>query len=215
MSKSHIVRQGECLSRIADRYGFSDWRTIYNHPANSALRKKRPNPNILFPGDEIVIPAARVKEEQIATGRLHRFTVKSPRKFLRVVFKDAKGEPFRDEPYAIQFSGGRAKRGATNGDGLVAEPVAMEEATATLTIAGRTLTLNLGHLNPNGDVEEDDLTGIQARLNNLGYTAGPNDGIYGRNTRAALALLQADEDLEPNGLPDEATLARLEKLHGC
>ncbi len=215
MSKSHIVRQGECLSRIADRYGFSDWRTIYNHPANSALRKKRPNPNILFPGDEIVIPAARVKEEQLATGRLHRFVVKSPRKFLRVVFKDPKGEPFRDEPYSIQFNGGRTKRAATNGDGLLVEPVAMEESTATLSIAGRTLTLNLGHLNPNGDVEQDDLSGIQARLNNLGYTAGPNDGIYGRNTRSALALFQVDEDLEPNGLPDEPTLDKLEKSHGC
>ena len=94
-------------------------------------------------------------------------------------------------------------------------PLPLHETAATLHIAGRALPLNLGHLNPNGDVATEDLSGIQARLNNLGYTAGPNDGRYGRNTRAALALFQLDEDLDPSGLPDEETLARLEQRHGC
>ena len=215
MAKNHIVRQGECFSRIAVQYGFTDWRAIYDHPANGKLRRKRPNPNVIFPGDVIVIPANRKKEEPLPTGNLHRFVVNSPRKILRIVFQNPKGSKFQSEPYLIRFDSGRTKNGATGADGLLNEPVALNEFVATLAIAGRTLALQLGHLNPTGDVEEDDLSGIQARLNNLGYTAGPNDGIYGRNTRSALALVQVEEDLDVNGLPDETTLTKLEALHGC
>lgn len=52
----HVVRQGECLSAIAKRYGFASYRIIYDHPDNAELRRARPNPNLLFPGDVIVIP---------------------------------------------------------------------------------------------------------------------------------------------------------------
>ena len=215
MGKVHIVQQGECLTRIAARYGFTDWHTLYNHPDNARLKAKRPNPNVLFPGDRIRIPDQRKKEEQLPTGDLHRFVVHAPRKFLRIVFKHPDGEPYSDEDYTLAFSGNRAKQGKTNGDGLLHEPVALLETSATLTIAGRTLALQLGHLNPNGDVVAEDLTGIQSRLHNLGYAAGPADGTYGRNTRAALALLQTEEELDVHGFPDDATLARLEALHGC
>lgn len=215
MGKVHTVQQGECLSRIAIRYGFTDWRTLYNHPDNAALKSKRPNPNVLFPGDEIRIPDLRKKEERLPTATLHRFVVKAPRKYLRIVFKHPNGDPYANEPYTLSLSSSSAKQGKTNANGLLHEPVAVLEPEATLTIAGRTLALHLGHLNPNGDVVADDLTGIQSRLNNLGYATGPADGIYGRNTRAALALLQTEEELEVNGLPDDATLAKLEALHGC
>jgi N-acetylmuramoyl-L-alanine amidase len=215
MAKIHIVEQGECLTRIAARYGFTDWRTLYHHPENAPLRTLRPNPNVLFPGDAIRIPDNRVKEEALPTGNLHRFVVHAPRKLLRIVFKHPDGRPFDNEPYELTFPNKPAKRAKTNAQGLLEEPVALHALQATLTIAGRTLALQLGHLNPNGDVEADDLTGIQGRLHNLGYATGPIDGLYGRNTRAALALLQADEQLDINGLPDEPTLAQLEALHGC
>jgi len=31
----------------------SSWRELYNHPDNAAFRKKRPDPNRIFPGDSI------------------------------------------------------------------------------------------------------------------------------------------------------------------
>jgi N-acetylmuramoyl-L-alanine amidase len=215
MSKKHIVQQGECLSRIAKAHGFVNWRTIYEHADNSELRKKRPNPNILFPGDEVSIPDPKQKTEKAATGSRHVFVVSRLQKQLRVVFKTPRGELFGDEPYLIRFDSGRMKEGRTDSGGLLKELVEWQESSATIVITGRVLRLLLGHLNPTGDVEHEDLSGVQARLNNLGYTAGPNDGIYGRNTRAALALLQADQQLEVNGLPDEPTLAKLVELHGC
>ena len=35
----HLVEQGEFISKIALRYGFTDWRTVWNHPRNSGLRR--------------------------------------------------------------------------------------------------------------------------------------------------------------------------------
>lgn len=215
MGKIHTVQQGECLTRIAARYGFTDWQTLYNHPNNANLKAKRPNPNVLFPGDKIHIPDPRKKEEQLPTGALHRFVIKTPHKFLRIVFQHPDGAPFANEPYTLTLSNNLQKQGKTSEKGLLHEPVAFLETTAKLAIAGRTLALNLGHLNPNGDIQTEDLTGIQCRLHNLGYTTGPADGIYGRNTRAALALFQTEEELEVNGLPDDETLAKLEARHGC
>jgi hypothetical protein len=34
----------------------SNWRTIYDHPSNADFKRKRPNPNLIFPGDRIFIP---------------------------------------------------------------------------------------------------------------------------------------------------------------
>ena len=53
---THIVRAGENLTAIARKYGYSDWKTIYDHARNADFRKKRPNPNVIMPGDEIYVP---------------------------------------------------------------------------------------------------------------------------------------------------------------
>lgn len=56
MPTTHIVQPGENLTVIARKYGIPDWRTLYNHPNNLAFRNKRPNPNLIFPGDQLFIP---------------------------------------------------------------------------------------------------------------------------------------------------------------
>ncbi len=48
--KTQTVKQGDYFAKIAKKYGFSDWRTIYNHADNAELKQKRPDPNILHPG---------------------------------------------------------------------------------------------------------------------------------------------------------------------
>lgn len=56
MGKTYVVVEGDTLTKIAADHGFANWRTIYNDPANAAFRAKRPDPNLIFPGDEIFIP---------------------------------------------------------------------------------------------------------------------------------------------------------------
>ena len=54
--QQHMVKEGECLDSIALDHGFADWRTIYDHPKNTDLRSKRPDPNVIHPGDKLFIP---------------------------------------------------------------------------------------------------------------------------------------------------------------
>lgn len=54
--KQYTVVRGDNLSKIALREGLRTWSELYNHPANEAFRRNRPNPNLIFPGDIISIP---------------------------------------------------------------------------------------------------------------------------------------------------------------
>lgn len=50
------VKRGDSLSRIALKYGITAWPILYNHPANEAFRRLRPNPNLIEPGDRVYVP---------------------------------------------------------------------------------------------------------------------------------------------------------------
>lgn len=52
----YVVVRGDNLSKIARRNGLRSWREIYFHSANSAFRELRPDPNLIHPGDTLVIP---------------------------------------------------------------------------------------------------------------------------------------------------------------
>jgi len=56
MSTPYVVKSGDWLSKIAAAHGFSDWRDIYYHPDNAAFRAQRPNPDLIYPGDVVMIP---------------------------------------------------------------------------------------------------------------------------------------------------------------
>jgi len=56
MGTRYTVKSGDSLSKIARSKGLPSWRIIYNHPDNADFRRKRPNPNLIHPGDTLVIP---------------------------------------------------------------------------------------------------------------------------------------------------------------
>jgi hypothetical protein len=68
MPRTHVVVEGENLSTIAAREGFRDFRKLYEAPENAELRKKRPNPNLILPGDEVVIPDRKPLSVKVAPG---------------------------------------------------------------------------------------------------------------------------------------------------
>ena len=54
--KTHTVKAGENLEDIAGQYGYADWMQIYLHEANAELRKKKPSPGEIGPGDQLQVP---------------------------------------------------------------------------------------------------------------------------------------------------------------
>ena len=58
MSKTYVVQAGDTLSGIAQRNGYTSWRVIYFDADNMAFRTKRPNPNLILPGDVVALPNA-------------------------------------------------------------------------------------------------------------------------------------------------------------
>jgi hypothetical protein len=44
------------LSAIAKKNNLASWRDIYYHPDNAAFRRRRPNPDVIFPGDVVMLP---------------------------------------------------------------------------------------------------------------------------------------------------------------
>jgi LysM repeat protein len=84
MGKVHVVVPGECLSSIAARYGLSDYREIYDLEANASYRKLRPDPHVILPGDQLVIPDTEPMTKPLATGKRHTITVQIPKRMVRV-----------------------------------------------------------------------------------------------------------------------------------
>jgi hypothetical protein len=214
----HYVQQGECLLTIAARYGAGGWKTLYDDPGNADLRKTRPNPNILFPGDKVFVPEkGDLKGVDCSTEKRHRFTVKIPRTGLRVVLEDADEKPLAGKKYVIKI-GEKEIQGVTGADGLIETEVPVNECNASLSAwldADDTddpdfeSELLIGHLDPVSTV-----SGIQARLKNLGFHCDV-DGVLGPQTNAADSRFR-----EKNGLAtdaeepiDDALRDKLVELH--
>jgi papain like cysteine protease AvrRpt2/LysM domain-containing protein len=56
----YTVQRGDSLSLIARRFHIANWQTIYNHPQNADFRRRRPNPNLIYPGDVVFLPDGRI-----------------------------------------------------------------------------------------------------------------------------------------------------------
>src|SRR5882672_4091904 len=114
----HEVQQQECLSSIAKKYGFVSWRTIYDHPRNADFRRKRPNPNHLYPGDEIFIPDRELKRLDRATEQRHRFVLKTRTTLLRIVVEDENGRALEHKKYKLIVND-KTYKGETESCGLI------------------------------------------------------------------------------------------------
>jgi putative peptidoglycan binding protein len=214
----HIVKQGEYLSKLAKSYGFSDYRTIWDHANNAELKKKRQNPNVLLPGDKLFIPPRESKEESRSTEQKHRFQVKRNKLMLRLTLEDAFFKPIADVKCELTVEGETFKL-VTDAKGKLEHEIASDAEEASLVlkdsrspINDQILPIQIGHLDP---VEE--LSGQKARLNNLGYFAGPLDKEDEDLFRSAVEEFQCEHMGPPavDGKCGSKTQAKLKEVHGC
>ncbi len=68
-----------------------------------------------------------------------------------------------------------------------------------------------GHDAAHTPLSRAEIQKIQTRLNRLGFDAGPEDGIAGRQTNTAIRNFQADQGLPPDGYASPDLLERLQK----
>lgn len=212
MGQKHVVKQGDCLSSIARQYGFASWKAIYDHDQNASFRKKRPNPNVIYVGDELFIPDRTAKEVSISPGKPQKVVVGSGATHLRVRVLGTDGKPLAGKGYVLIAREDQLD-GTTDSDGIVDHEIAadLDAARISLVIEGVgevALDLTVGELDP---VEE--VSGAQARLNNLGFDCGKVDGILGPRTEDAIRRFQADAKLEETGVMNDATRNELKKRH--
>jgi N-acetylmuramoyl-L-alanine amidase len=209
--KSYSVKQGECISSIADENGFF-WETIWNHPNNKELRERRKDPNILYPGDVVFIPDKRLKEVSEPTTQVHRYRLKnSPAKVKLRVLRDA--EPRADEPYVLFIDDVEARRGIVPWNGIVEIPILPSAKKGRLVVGqgdeAEEYKLNFGQLDP-----IETTTGVKARLKNLGFECGEVNSDLDEQTVEAITDFQFYiNHPNPNGTLDKQTLERLALLH--
>jgi N-acetylmuramoyl-L-alanine amidase len=211
MACYHKVAQGEYLSLIALNYGFTDYMTVYNHPKNAQFRQKRPNPNVIYPGDVLYIPDKQEKQEQRGTAQRHQFTKSGATVRVRIQLKDKQRKIMPNVSYTLKV-GSEVKTGKTDGQGILEQdvPIGVPKGLLTVPDYGCAWELQIGHLDP-----IDTVTGYQARLKNLGYPVGPVDGIVGPLTRNAVMMFQADyPPLAVDGICGPKTQAKLKEVYG-
>jgi hypothetical protein len=205
----YVVKQGDCISSIAEQHGFF-WQTLWEHPRNASLRAQGRDPNALRAGDVVFIPDKRVADYVRATGASHTFRVRGVPAKLRLRFCVA-GQPRANEPCAVEVDG-RWTHTTTDGDGRLEVSIHPCAVRARVVLgegaSAETHEISLGHVDP---VEE--LSGVQARLNNLGFRCDAT-GTLDAATVDALRAFQGVAGLAVTGEPDDATRAALCTRHG-
>jgi len=205
----HTVSEGDCLSSIAERYGFF-WETLWNHPQNAHIVRDRKDPNTLAVGDAVFIPEKRMKSYVRSTGARYTWKVKGvPAKF-RVQLRW--GDEVRaDEPYVLTIDG-EVHEGRTDGEGRIEVVIRPDARRGTLVVGeGERRTeysLSLGGMPP-----AETVAGALERLRSLGYYAGPHRDDLGDEGRDALRAFQTARGLEVTGELDAATKSYLRHLH--
>ena len=200
------VGTGETTSSLAKKNGFF-WRTIWDHPENAALKAKRKDPNVLFADDDIFIPEKQTKEVSKGCEQEHVFTLKGEPAKLKIRLLKL-GQPRAGEEYVLEVDGDLID-GKTDGDGKIEHFIPPDAKSGRLIMKNgkETYSLKLGNLDP-----LDLPSGIQQRLNNLGYSCGGEMGEIGELTKKALKEFQADYKLPESGEADAATKAKLKEL---
>jgi N-acetylmuramoyl-L-alanine amidase len=209
-SGNYVVRQGESLLSIALEHGYLP-ETLWNLPENKKLKDTRKDFSVLLPGDQVSIPKPRPKEETGGDSQRHRFRRKGFPAKLRVQVLQA-GEPRKNEPYVLDVDG-KLSQGNTDGDGVVEVPIPPDSKRGRLVVGKDEASQQVFDLRLSGLDPVEATSGVQQRLDNLGFPCPPT-GELDERTRAALADFQRAFDLDATGEPDQKTRDKLVQVHG-
>jgi len=211
MGTYHTIKQGDHLVKLAKQHGFLNYNTVWMAGENAELRAKRPDPNVLYPGDVVFIPDKVERFERRPTGQTHVFQLDLPKLKLRIKIRDFDNLPMAGLDCVLTVEG-REYKLTTNGDGQIEQDIPHHAESGTLAIPALDIeyAVHLGHIDP---VEQE--SGWKARLVNLGYYFGDiKDPEEDQRISWSLEEFQCDYGLTVTGKPDAATKAKLKEVYG-
>jgi len=218
---THVLREGEWLGLLAERYGLGSASAIWNAPENEPLRTLRASADLVMAGDTVHIPTEGPTHVEVAAGRRASFILRSGGEMLRVRVVGIASfvRAFGGIDYELTV-GAQTLRGELTTDGQVLEmPLPVTATSGELVLMGSLrYEIPIGGLGP---VEEP--RGALGRLAHLGFTAVMEPGDEADTPvvqavdplRAALRRFQRHAALPPNGELDEPTKARLRADYGA
>ncbi len=203
----HTIAPGDTTIGLSEKHGLFAG-TIWDDPANAELKQKRKDMNVLMPGDVLVIPDKRIKEVSKASDQKYKFKRKGiPAKFRMQVFECE--TPRANQQYRLIVDGVRLG-GKTDGNGVLETYISPVARHGELIVGPDEfrLEIDFGHLDP-----IDEISGVQMRLNNLGYGCGEPNGEMNDQLRAALREFQQRFQLPATGELNDQTRKKLEQVH--
>jgi type VI secretion system secreted protein VgrG len=211
----YTVQQGDRLPTIASDHGFVRWQTIWDFPGNAALKDLRGNAHILLPKDKVVIPT-KLARKALTPGGMANYVVRSKAEVLRVRFAAAEADESHPIRFRAQPEVGLETSGTLKVDGTM--EIDLPEDTRRLVVElfnegsepFEIHTLEIGHLDP-----IQAISGVQARLANLGYYEGSINGKLDEATLLSIGafrrLVMGEQSTEIDG----AFIEALKKGHGA
>jgi N-acetylmuramoyl-L-alanine amidase len=200
------VEQGDRLPTIARKKRFARWQTIWNFDGNADLKDLRGNAHILFPGDEVSIPSKLARVAEVSGGKAE-YVVQSTVEVLRVRFADA--DTSDDESISFKATPDTSSTPiedelANDGTMEIELPPGTSSVAVDLFWADEdepfaSYDLLTGELDPTKKI-----SGIQARLANLGFYNGEITGTMADDTRRAIARFRSAKlDDQEDGIDDK------------
>jgi hypothetical protein len=210
--RPYVVRQGDYWTKLAFAMRF-DADEVWNHAKNEELRTRRPNREMLAPGDVVHVPDTPAPELQIEPGGTKQYKASVPK--VEVVLTIKNGDvALASERFLIRGLGPE-RESSTDGDGTLrlAVPVHVREFRLVFYRKGFIYPVMVGNLDP-----AEESSGIRQRLEHLGFYGHAMDPHGGESEserdRRAIATLQRACGLDATGELDEQTRAKVVELHG-
>lgn len=185
-------------------------------------------------GDQIAVPAKEERADSVDTEKINKFERKVPKLELRLRVFDHEYKACKNWKYRLTSPSNPVLTGDINEDGTIEveleskgtiegrlsvwefETEQPDNPSAVIRDKPVVMKLRIGKLNSmlETDLPDEGLTGLQARLHNMGFGLGNIDGKLGDVTKASIKKFQERFAVTPaDGEPSEATKTKMDELH--
>jgi hypothetical protein len=205
----YTIQQGDTLMALAAANGLTDYKEILDDAQNGELKKVRPDPGVLKPGDNFFIPNKEMRHDPSAVDAKHSFNVSRPKAWLRLRLQDVDGTALAGKAFELTVAG-KTTKGTTGSDGVIKQAVPIDAQSGTLKVdGGIEWELKIGHRDPLTET-----SGIKHALANLGHFSGSIDDTVDDDLTAAVKAFQVAAGIEVTASIDDALRQKLAGAYG-